>query len=124
MPEWTKEQGREALATVSTLKRVLGIPNHPDKKDTFLNHDLHIYTADKDAAILLGELLYRYGNGPREKFYNARPEILTLRDTVRVEPLAEGGFDTSMNINYAPHLKQMLEKMIQKHIAPDKGFTR
>lgn len=124
MPDWTKEQGREALATVSTLKRVLGIPNHPDKKDEFIEHDLHIYTADKESAILLGEMLYRYGNGPREKFYNARPEIQTLRDTVRVEDLPEGGYDASMNINYAPHLKKMLDKMIAKNIAPDKSFTR
>src|ERR1035437_5960858 len=124
MPEWTKEQGREALATISTLKRALGIQNHPKKKDEFIDRDLHIYTPDKESAILLGELLHRYGNGPREKFYNARPQSLTLRDTVRVEDLPGGGCDASMNINYAPHLKKMLEKMIQKQIAPDKTFTR
>lgn len=123
MPEWTQEQAREALATISTLKRVLGIPNHATRKDEFVEHRLHVYTGDQESAVLLGEWLYRYGNGPREKYYNDHPEKLTLRDTVRVEAV-EGGYDASMTINYAPHLKQMLDKMIQKHIAPDKSFTR
>ena len=123
MPDSTREQEREALATISTLKRVLGIPSHRNKKDEFIEHNLHVYTADQESATLIAELLYRYGNGPREKFYNANPEILTLRDTIRVEPV-EGGYDASMSINYAPHLQKMLGKMIKKQIAPDKSFTR
>ena len=124
MPDWTREQEREALATISTLKRVLGIPNHPTKADRFDGHTVHILTPDEASGTLIGELLYRYGNGPREAYYNAHPEFSTLRDTVRVEPVEGGSYDASMSINYAPHLQKMLEKMIQKQIAPDKGFTR
>ena len=124
MPDWTREQEREALATISTLKRVLGIPNHPTKTDNFVGHTLHIFTPDETSATLIGELLYRYGNGSREKYYNAHPEFETLRDTVKVEPVDGGGYDASVSVNHVAHLQRMLEKMIQKQIAPDKSFTR
>ncbi len=65
MAHWTEEQGIEALATISTLKRAMGIPNHPTKIDTIIENDFHIYTSDEESAQLIGELLYRYGNGRR-----------------------------------------------------------
>lgn len=124
MPEITKAQMKEALATVSSLKRAMGIPNHPIKTDTFTGEKIHIYTSDKESAALLGELLYRYGNGPREKLYNSRPERLTIRDTVQVAELPDGGYDVSMHIPWPQNLKKSWDKMIAKHIAPDKSFTR
>lgn len=125
MTHWTKEQGREALATISTLKRVLGIPNHPTKRDSFVeDRDFQIYTPDQESAQLIGELLWRYGNGPKEAYYNAHPDLLTVRDTIRVRPLEEGGFAISINIPYAPSFAKALQKMVNKHIAPDKTFTR
>jgi hypothetical protein len=124
MAAWTSEDGRKALATVSTLKRALGIPNHPTEKDKFVNESIHIFTPEESSAILIGELLYRYGNGPREKFYNARPDLRTNRDTVCVQALPEGGYDASMFISYAPSFTKALEKMVLKHIAPDKKLSR
>jgi hypothetical protein len=121
---WTKKEEKEALAAVSTLKRALSIPNHKDKKDEYTDDTLHIYTPDFESAELIGELLFRYGNGKRAKFYDAEPDRLTLRDTIRVKPLPEGGFDASMSVIHSSHFAKMILKMVDKHIAPDKPFTR
>jgi len=66
MAKWSTQDEKEALATVSSLKRAMGIPNHPTKKDAFIGETIHIYTPDKNSAELITELLYRYGTGPRE----------------------------------------------------------
>jgi len=123
MVDAQKADERKALATVSSLKRALGVPNHPTKKDAFVEKHCHIYTPDEESAILLGELLYRYGNGPREKFYNAHPEKITIRDTVQVRALEEG-FAVSMNIPWPKTFVTFLEKMINKQIAPDHSLRR
>lgn len=123
---WTEEQGKAALAKISSLKRALGIANHPTKTDTFefATHRFHIYTDSQESADLVAELLYRYGGGNRAAFYDAHPEKLTVRDTIDVVPLEGGGCDVSINIPSATGLTKALEKVIQKHIAPDKTFTR
>lgn len=124
MVSWTEKQGREALATISSLKRALGIPNHPTKTDTFIGDDFHIYTPDEESAQLIGELFFRYGNGRRAAYYDAHPEKFTVRDTVKVKAIDEGGYDTSISIPFAPHFSEMLQKMIAKHIAPDSKLQR
>jgi hypothetical protein len=124
MATWSKEQGREALAAISSLKRATGIPNHPTKTDTFVDHRFHIYAPDQESAEFIAEFLWRYASGTRTAFYDARPEKLTVRDTIRVLPLIEGGYDASITIPYAPSFTKALQKMVDKHIAPDRNFTR
>ena len=85
---------------------------------------MNVYTADKDSATLIAEFLWRYGNGTRAAYYDAQPDSFTIRDTIRVRLLEDGGYEVSMNIPYAPSLTKALQKMIEKHIAPDKTFTR
>ena len=125
MPHRTRENCREALATISTLKRVLGIPNHASKKDTFAVEEgrLHIYTPDGQSAILLAELFYRYGTGNQAEHYKAHPEHHTIRDTIRTEQL-EDGCHVEMLIPWPPSLQKALDKMIKKHVAPDSRLTR
>jgi hypothetical protein len=122
--EWTKKQEREALAAVCSLKRALGIPDHKNKPDAIVDEKLHVYTGDIESAQLIGELLFRYGNGKRAAFYDAHPEKLTLRDTIRVEAVHGGGFDASMNVYHSSHFARMILKMVDKHIAPDGRLTR
>jgi hypothetical protein len=124
MTIWTEKDKQEALAAVCTLKRALGIPNHEFKKDEYASSRLHIFTPDAESAELIGELLFRYGNGKRAKYYDARPEITTLRDTIRIEPVPGGGYEASMNVIHSSHFARMILKMVDKHIAPDKQFTR
>jgi hypothetical protein len=124
MPEVTKAEKKQALATVSSFKRAIGIPNHATKRDTFIDETIHIYISGKESAELMGELLYRYGNGPREKFYNAHPEKFTIRDTVQVKELPEGGYDVSMHIPWPRSFTEAMEKMMKKYIGPDSTFTR
>ena len=123
MGDPTPWEWREALATVSSLKRAMGIKNHP-RKDEMIDGQLHIYLQDSDSAELIGELLFRYGNGKRARFYDSHPEIHTLRDSIRVEQLPDGGYDASMTIVHPTHFSRMVQKMIDKHISPDKTFTR
>ena len=122
----TKEECREALATISSLKRVLGIANHPTQKDTLGAEDgrLRIYTPDEESATLLGELLYRYGTGNQAAHYRARPEQPTIRDTIRTEAVNEGGYLTTMWVPWPLSMKTALNKMIKKHTAPDSRFIR
>ncbi len=122
MADSRKAGERKALATISSLKRAMAIPNHPLKTDEFDSSTCRIYVPDEASAILLGELLYRYGNGPREKFYNEHPERFTSRDTVKVVELPEGGFQASMDIYMPTGFAKALEKMIQRHIAADSRF--
>jgi hypothetical protein len=124
MTVWTEKEQQEALAAVGTLKRALGIPNHKSKKDEFVDGRLQIYTPDFESAELIGELLFRYGNGRRAKFYDSRPDHKTLRDTIRVEPLSEGGYDASMCVVHSSHFSKMILKMVNKHLSPDKVLTR
>jgi hypothetical protein len=124
MPDWTKAQEKEALAVVSSLKRALGVPNHPDRKDEFADGKVHIYTTDASSAKLIGELLWRYGNGPRAAFYDAHPEKFTLRDTVAVNRHEDGGYEASMWILYPPAFTKAMQKMFSKYIGPDKTFSR
>lgn len=122
MGESRKLDERKALATISSLKRALGIPNHPVKKDEFVSGRCHIYTPDEDSANLLGELLFRFGNNSRAAYYDSHPERFSIRDTITVQPLPEGGFDTAMNIPWPTHLASVLDKMIRKQLSSDSRF--
>lgn len=121
--EWTKKETNKALAAVSTLKRATGIPNHPSKMDEFAEiprNQIRIYTPSQESADLIGEILFRYGNGKRAAFYDAQPERSTIRDSIRVEPLDQGGFVTSMQIFHPRHFSEKISKMTEKFVAPDK----
>lgn len=125
--EWTKKETNKALAAISTLKRATGVQNHPTKKDEFAEiprNQLRIYSLDQESAELIGELLYRYGNGKRAAFYDAHPERSTIRDSIEVKPLRGGGYVTLMQIYHPRHFSEKLSKMTEKFVAPDKHFTR
>ena len=124
MASWANEEEKKSLATLNTLKRVLGIANHPIKKDCFKKNYVHLFATDETSAMLLGELLYRYATGSREVHYNAHPELKTIRDWLSIEPLADGGYEVKMPIGKASNLTKMLDKLISKHIAPDQRFLR
>jgi hypothetical protein len=122
---WTREEGRESLAAISTLKRAIGIPNHPSKTDEIsVGGRCHIYTQDEESAELIAELLYKWANAGRKKYYDLHLPDSTLRDTIAVQSLPEGGFQTTISVLSAPNFTKGLHRLTQKHISPDKGFTR
>lgn len=124
MANTTKQDQRQSLAAISSLKRVLGIQNHPSRKDEYISNHLHIYTPDDESAILLAELLYRYANGNLRAHYDAHPEHRSVRDTIMLKPLTEGGYEIEMWSPGPAALKTSLERMIKKHIAPEERFRR
>ena|SRR5882762_5028462 len=117
----TQSDIKNALAEFGKLKRVLGIPNHPQNKDAIIDGTLHIYTSDKESAALIGEILYRFGSGNKAAFYDARPEMPSIRDSIKLGSLIEGGYEVEMYIPYAPKLTKALQKVVAKHIEPDKN---
>jgi hypothetical protein len=121
---WSDEEQNKALAALSSLKRAMGIANVTGLTDHFSEHNLKVFTPDKGSADLVAELLFRYGNGKRAKFYDSRPHRLTIRDTIAVEVVGDGEFVTSMLISNPPDLARRLSEMVEKHISPDKNFSR
>jgi hypothetical protein len=121
--DWTKKEEKEALAAVCSLKRALGIADGSEK-DEFQGARIKIHTADFASAELIGELLYRYGGGQRRRFYDAHPEIETLRDSVAVYPLANDCYTASIALHSPSNFAREIRKAIDKHIAPNKTFTR
>jgi len=129
MPRSTSGQ-KEALTAVSSLKRILGIPHHPTKRDEFMQDELHnpichIYTPDAQSAELLGELLYRIAVMPKgAAYYDSNHPGHSQRDTIRVQPLEDGGYDSSMRVLQPERFAAKIKKVIAKHIAPEKGAGR
>jgi hypothetical protein len=101
----------------------LGIANHPSKIDEIIDRRCHIYTADEQSAELIAELLYRWANGNKKQWYDAQPGF-SLRDTIHVNPIENGGYQTSISVYYAPAFTKGLHKLTEKYISPDKSFTR
>ena len=132
MTNWAYNvHGKNALAAISTLKRVLGIPNLPCKGDGFVQSRLFIYVPDESSGQLLAELLYRYGTSTKGKLYQAHPEWKTIRDTIEIHPFSElgsnggvEGYCVSMEITNASALTKSLEKMAMLLIAPDGKHLR
>ncbi len=125
----TKGQ-KEFLDAVSSLKRAFGIPNHPTKRDEFKRVDVwdpecHIYTADAASAELLGELLYRIAVTPKgAAFYDSIRPRVSVRDSIKVQPVPEGGYEASMWVSVPEKFSEKVYNIIEKHIAPDKGGGR
>ena len=123
MEQSARRQEQESLAAISTLKRALGIPNHLTKIDEVVEDRWHVYTQDAKSAELISELLYRCANGNLKQFYDSQPRR-SVRDTISVSPLKDGGFEASIKVINIPNFTKGLLKLAQKHISPDKNFTR
>jgi hypothetical protein len=119
----TDKDRKDALAALSSLKRVLGIADHPNKPDEFKDIYLKVHTQDENSAILLGELLYRFATGRNAARYASRPRIMTTRDTIKIKPV-EGGYEVEMVIYGADRMIKAIDKMIEKQISPGNGFSR
>jgi hypothetical protein len=124
MEQYPKRDVQKALAAISSLKRAVGIPNHKLKPDQISNGTCHVYVPDQDSATLMAELLYRDATWPKGvAFYDSKPWP-SLRDSLRLSPLAEGGFDVSIDVMDASALEKGVRRLLNKHISPDKTFTR
>lgn len=123
MAGFAKEKIREALESISTLKRAIGIPNHPTKRDAFEAEKCHIYTTDKASAELLGELLFRSCGGARKDHQDASAG-LSIADTIETRQLEDDCYDVSISIIHPPSFAKALKRMADKHISPDRYFRR
>jgi hypothetical protein len=124
MVNWTKKDGQKSLAAMSTLKRAIGIRNHPSLTDEMMDKDCHVYTEDQQSADLIAELLYRWANGSRGHIYDKHFRGCTVRDTIEVHPLKIGGYEVCINVPDAQSFARGLERLTQKHVSPDAKFTR
>src|SRR6185369_8294196 len=119
-----KEQ-RSALDAISSLKRALGIHNHPEKKDEFkqdelLNPICHIYVQDAGSAELIGEILHRVAIMPRlGHFPDSRRPLSPWRDSIVVQPLEKGGFEACIRVWHPTKFAARVQKVIEKHISSD-----
>lgn len=124
MPNWTTEEAIQALKRINTLKRVLGIRNHPKITDTFTPDQIfYVYTADYDSAELLAELFHRYEMGPRRAYYPQNQSTTNIGNSIRVSP-EQDGYEVSIRVKSAPNFSKALLRATDKQIAPDKGFSR
>src|ERR1700744_4901888 len=98
MGNWTEQEGMQALAAISSLKRALGIPNHKARTDEIRDKRCHVYTIDLETAQLLAEIFYKWANGRRKSYYDQTKPGSTLRDTISIVKLPEGGHDLSIAV--------------------------
>lgn len=126
--KWTRQQEKEALAAVCKLKRVLSIPDNPTRKDEFWHETLYVGTTDLESAELIAELFHKYAGckkvvppGPLPP-----PDPIPMRNTVSAGHGVPGEKDycATITLKNPSEFARAINKIIEKHIAPDRRFTR
>ena len=125
--KWTRKQEKEALTALCTLKRALGISDHKTSKDEFRDEILYVHTPNLESAELIAELFHKYAGCKKVVPVGPVPpqEPIPMRNTVRAGHVVPGDdYCASITLKNPSEFARAIHKIVEKHIAPDRRFTR
>jgi hypothetical protein len=128
--KWTKKQEQEALAAICSLKRALGIADSPDSKDEFVGDTLRVGASTLESAELIAELFHKYAGCKKVvPDYSVPPlDPVPMRNTVSAclgfRTMGPEDYCASIKLKNISDFTRAINRIIEKHIAPDRRFTR